>query len=776
MSNDDNQNCEDVAGDCSAVQAQIIATGIPGAGAIAQVGFFHRGDAVHDSAALNGLIQPGQVLGPERIIVASTSNFGEPMQQTSQYPGTLISIEPGDAPVAVPADFATAGSQASALGGAVTVYSANNAAFLNSRFNPGAVTASQVGASLCTGFSINSGNGRPWASCAPNGASGEGTITVLDPDGAPLKGAPDPVAGGIFAGNETNRNAASTHGLVTGALGLAIMTKSSDGTGKAVFASREADGSIVQIHVLKGVDGLVPPGTLTPISTVTPDTMNSTDPNVVSRVGMAFNWVPNHTLYVADPQTNQLVAFDITADGTLFYASAPRYLDAHHHLHVPIDVSPTEPEVASENFSANTTLAAAADLYVLNRGDNSIVRVNQSGQVIAVRHILVDGLDGFRVNGLGVSPDGKDIWVSAQTPNNGGVVLHVPGFGSGPIMPGLMSDAANAGNTTLQQLGTHFFTHSFAVNEGVGPLFNGQACLTCHGDPAPGGMGNNAVDVLVGEFEHGTFEPLENDRGPVARQHSISELGAGCGLQAPGTPPDTNAFSPRSAMTLRGTSLLDFILDNDILKNQALEPAAVQGHPNILADGRIGRFGWKADQATLVEFMGHAFRNEMGLTNNIAPKDEVDGCGADAIKPEIDSVPLETAVTFIQTIDPPAPTSACLASPGAAVFNTAGCNGCHTPAFNGPGQTIRLYSDLLLHDMGPALADGFVDNSASGSEFRTMTLANLGDRSHFLHDGRAHSVTEAIQDHGGQGAAAAAAFDGLSASDQAALLAFLGCL
>lgn len=91
---------------------------------------------------------------------------------------------------------------------------------------PQAVTADLPAASLPRGISINNGNGRPWIANAPNGAAGEGTITVLDPQGYPLAGAPDPLAGGVFAGNLTNRSAASTHGLTSAALGTAIITKS----------------------------------------------------------------------------------------------------------------------------------------------------------------------------------------------------------------------------------------------------------------------------------------------------------------------------------------------------------------------------------------------------------------------------------------------------------------------------------------------------------------------------------------------------------------------
>jgi CxxC motif-containing protein (DUF1111 family) len=89
---------------------------------------------------------------------------------------------------------------------------------------------------------------------------------------------------------------------------------------------------------------------------------------------------------------------------------------------------------------------------------------------------------------------------------------------------------------------------------------------------------------------------------------------------------------------------------------------------------------------------------------------------------------------------------------------------------------VFLYSDLLLHDMGGALADGFEQGSASGREFRTAPLWRVADRAHFLHDGRAHSIGEAIASHGGQAAAAAAGFASLSSSDQQSLLVFLGCI
>ena len=112
--------------------------------------------------------------------------------------------------------------------------------------------------------------------------------------------------------------------------------------------------------------------------------------------------------------------------------------------------------------------------------------------------------------------------------------------------------------------------------------------------------------------------------GPVARQHSIAELGVACDLPT-GIPSAANVISKRSAMTLRGTSLLDNIRIVDIERTRLSQPDAVRGRMNILSDGRVGRFGWKAHSATLVEFMAEAFRDELGMTSPLAPTDLVRG-------------------------------------------------------------------------------------------------------------------------------------------------------
>jgi hypothetical protein len=501
---------------------------------------------------------------------------------------------------------------------------------------------------------------------------------------------------------------------------------------------------------------------------------------------MLFNWAPTRILYVSDPLANRILALDISDEGTspqtLFAATNLR--DMRSPLFdIPIDIAPAVPEVAARNFASNTTLGAGSDLYVLNRGNNSIVRMTQAGKVVAVRQIDASAVPGFRVNGLTVSEDARTIWVTATTPGRDGVVLQMSTFGAGPVTTSMVAHATRLGLAGAVAQGSDMFGQELAPEQGLGPLFNGRSCDSCHSTSAgvdfAGGMGVTADTFVsrVGRIEHGAFDPLSSHGGPIARQHSISELGFPCGLPT-GDPPQANVFSNRSAMTLRGTSLIDNIRIGDVDKVRAAQPAAMRGRFNVLADGRIGRFGWKAQTATLVEFMGEAFRDEIGITNPLAPRDFVQGCTASILRPEADAAPLTSLVAFLNTIDPPTPTVACRNSPGAVVFTATGCATCHKPSLPGPGNAsdVFLYSDLLLHDMGGRLADGFVQGSATGSEFRTAPLWRVADRAHLLHDGRAQTISEAIGLHGGQAAGAAASFRSLGSSDLQALLDFLSCI
>jgi cytochrome c2 len=501
---------------------------------------------------------------------------------------------------------------------------------------------------------------------------------------------------------------------------------------------------------------------------------------------MVFNWVPTRILYVSDPLANRILVVDVSDEGTtpqpVFTASNQRYLRSPD-FDVPIDLAPTQPEVAARNFASNTTLGGGSDLYVLNRGNNSIVRITQSGDVVAARQIESSGTPGFRVNGLAVSDDGRTIWVTATVPDRAGVVLQMAAFGAAPATMTMIGHASAAGANGAIAQGASMFGDDLDPDSGLGPLFNGTACDSCHntladGTAFAGGMGS-APDTFVrrvARIQNGIFNPLIAHGGPIARQRSVAEFGVPCGLPT-GDPPQANAFSNRSAMTLRGTSLVDNIRVGDIDKIRAAEPPEVRGRFNILADGRVGKFGWKAHAATLVEFMGEAFRDEIGLTNPLAPTDLVSGCRASVQRPEADATPLTSLVAFLNTIDPPS-SAACRPSAGSAVFQTIGCATCHTPSLpaNGNATPAFLYSDVLLHDMGTTLADGFEQGSARGSEFRTAPLWRLSDRAHFLHDGRAATVDDAIRAHGGQAAGARDQFLALPSDQVQTLLDFLRCI
>ncbi|HEY3020588.1 MAG TPA: hypothetical protein VGJ32_10365, partial [Solirubrobacteraceae bacterium] len=163
----------DPQGEPRAIDGRVIAIGIPGASAISAVGTFLPGGPIHDNPALAAFTQPGRVLDPARILVGSRSNFAAPKANADEAEGSLLSIDPRGADIlVVPADFASAGDQASALGGAVQMYSAQSPNWRNGVYNPGAVTADQVGVSNPLGLSINNAFGRLWPANAPEGLEG----------------------------------------------------------------------------------------------------------------------------------------------------------------------------------------------------------------------------------------------------------------------------------------------------------------------------------------------------------------------------------------------------------------------------------------------------------------------------------------------------------------------------------------------------------------------------------------------------------------------------
>jgi hypothetical protein len=423
-----------------ALEGRLIAIGIPGVSAISVVGSFLPGGPIHDKPELAAFTVPGAVLDPMRLLVASTSNFGEPLGNSDQLSGSILSIDPnGKLPLIVPPEFAAAGGQASAEKGAIQIYSAQSSAFQNSIHNPGASTARYTGVSNPLGLSINNAFGRIWPVNAPYGLDGIGSSTIDDPTGEPLAGAPDPLLGGVYAGNLTPRMPAQLipGALNTGAVGTAFLGRSPDGSTKAVFAVITADGAIVQEHTLKALDGLAPSSTVgSVLARRWHDDFDDSEDHrgAQPRVGALVNYSPNRVLYVSEPFDNSIAALTLTDDGLIFHVTTVHHLQSKS-LDEPIDMAPVVIESSDPNWSSNTTLDVNSDIYVANRGNNTIVRMHQDGTVVAIRRVTYRGgnLEHARLNGIAGSPDGTRIWVTVTgrlfdwIPLRG-AVLELPSF------------------------------------------------------------------------------------------------------------------------------------------------------------------------------------------------------------------------------------------------------------------------------------------------------------------------------------------------------------
>jgi hypothetical protein len=408
---------DDAADNHESLKGRIVALGIPGASAISAVGAFLPGGPIHDNPALTAFTMPGRVLDPVRILVGSTSNFGASVAHSGQLPGSFLSIDPRfPDTLSIPPDFAAAGDQASTLFGRVQLYSAQSAAFRNGVNNPSAVTAEFTAVSNPLGLSINNAFGRLWPANAPTGLQGIGTSTIVDPSGIPLAGAPSALAGGVFAGNVTPRQPAQVipGALNRGAVGTAFLGRSPDGSTRAVFSVVLADGSLVQEHTAKNVDGLAPIGTVRPLLGRNWNEGDEEGGGATPRLGAILNYSPIRILYVSEPFDNTIAVLHLADNGLVFYVAEMHRIRSEA-LDQPVDLAPAAIETTNPNWASNTTLDVGADFYVANRGNNTIVRMRQDGTVVAVRRVrLADGrsLGNGRLNGIAGSPDGSKIWVT----------------------------------------------------------------------------------------------------------------------------------------------------------------------------------------------------------------------------------------------------------------------------------------------------------------------------------------------------------------------------
>jgi CxxC motif-containing protein (DUF1111 family) len=349
------------------------------------------------------------------------------------------------------------------------------------------------------------------------------------------------------------------------------------------------------------------------------------------------------------------------------------------------------------------------------------------------------------------------------------------------------------------RLGLDDFLEVETSDEGLGPAFNATSCAVCHSVPAVGGT-SAIAEVRAGRRgPSGEFIPL--DPSGESLFHLFSVPGHAC---QPVIPADATIIVRRVPIPVFGAGLVEAIPDEVLL---ALEDSSdrnrdgVSGRAAIVTDiasgdRRVGRFGWKAQHATLLAFSADAYRNEMGITNDLFPNEVAVGIAAERMRvcdpiPEPEDIRdprtgrrgIDNFASFMKFLAPVArgPIDE-TARNGERVFGAIGCSACHTPALTtGPSSNplfnrvaVPLFSDLLLHDIGTG--DGIQQASGMPEEIRTPALWGLRFRRPLLHDGSAATIEDAIGRHGGEASLAIQGYRQATADDRAALLAFLRSL
>jgi CxxC motif-containing protein (DUF1111 family) len=349
------------------------------------------------------------------------------------------------------------------------------------------------------------------------------------------------------------------------------------------------------------------------------------------------------------------------------------------------------------------------------------------------------------------------------------------------------------------RLGLDDFLEVETAEEGLGPAFNGTSCAVCHNVPVVGGAGTIGEIRAAGRDANGRPVPLSPD-GETLFQLFSTPL-HGCQVQLP---PEAVIIARRIPIPLFGAGLVEAIADETILAGADPDDAngdGVSGRASIVRDvatgvQRVGRFGWKAQHATLLVFSADAYRNEMGITNDLfrvelgvgLTPEQYRRCDPfpdpeDTIDPATRRRGIDNFTSFMQLLAPIGRATGSTASQeGEAQFAAIGCTSCHTPQFvTAPSRDpvfdrkpVPLFSDLLLHDIGTG--DQIPQASASPDEIRTPALWGLRFRRPLLHDGRAATVEDAVLHHGGEALRARQRFEVLAPAARAALLEFLRTL
>jgi CxxC motif-containing protein (DUF1111 family) len=362
--------------------------------------------------------------------------------------------------------------------------------------------------------------------------------------------------------------------------------------------------------------------------------------------------------------------------------------------------------------------------------------------------------------------------------------------------------------------GRELMVKRFKPGDGLGPLYNATSCAACHDKPVVGGSSPRYRNFYIAVF------------GPPGFQFSLP------GLPSPVVPLYGTLTSPefslnggrvvipesigglpvlqlqRNAPPFFGVGLFEFVSDQTIIglsDPDDLDQDGISGRYNSDPMGNIGRFGYKLQANNIEVFIRGAAQNQMGMTTDpvlgnaavvslsscyrpqAASGQDTPTTDSDGVSdPEIPTADFADIIAFNRFLAPPVPKPfTAAAERGELKFAEIGCTKCHVPEIPSSMGPLRAYTDLLLHDMGPELADGLSqgfpqaginDPFTTASEFRTQPLWGVALHAPFLHDGRADSLTEAIMMHGGEAQAIRDAFNALLPEERDDIIAFLESL
>jgi CxxC motif-containing protein (DUF1111 family) len=364
---------------------------------------------------------------------------------------------------------------------------------------------------------------------------------------------------------------------------------------------------------------------------------------------------------------------------------------------------------------------------------------------------------------------------------------------------------SNAQAVLFAQGNDQFFSIRTAAT-GLGPYFVSTGCGECHSSDNRG----HPFTILTRFGQPDTMGNLFLSEGGPQLQNA--NLPGYLPQQVPTGATSSKLIAPITA----GVGFLEAVPDSAILAMAAENlnnPDGVRGHPNYntippyitpftnaipRGDGKyICRFGRKASTYDLLQQVAVAYNHDMGITSTFLPLDPYNYLDQTAPSspstPEVDNTTLNSVVFYVRCLQTPnqRDTASPAVKAGSQIFNNIGCASCHRPTLTTgyspidalSFQQFSPYTDLLVHDMGPGLDDGYTEGNAGTSEWRTAPLWGLGlapgvqgGNYYLLHDGRAHSIGDAIMMHGGEAAVSAGRFSGLSQQDKNTLITFLKSL